>query len=57
VSNFFANEGGDTCVTTGWPFLQAGAFVDKDGMNRTMIVLNRHLTLPIISFVGMMARF
>lgn len=40
VSNFFANEGGDTCVTTGWPFLQVGAFVDKDGMNRTMIVLN-----------------
>eukprot|EP00979_Chaetoceros_neogracilis_P000737 scaffold164_cov266-Chaetoceros_neogracile.AAC.24 len=40
ISSFFANEGGDTCVTTGWPFLQVGAFVDKEGTNRTMIVLN-----------------
>jgi len=40
VSSFFEKEGGDTCLTTGWPFLQVGAFVDKDEQNRTLIVLN-----------------
>jgi len=40
ISTYFDNVGGDTCLTTGWPFLQVGAFVDKTGKNKTMIVLN-----------------
>ena len=32
--------GGGTCLTTGWPFLQVGAFIDEKGVNKTMIVLN-----------------
>ena len=32
--------GEDTCLTTGWPFLQANSFVDKTGKKKTMIVLN-----------------
>lgn len=35
-----ANFGADTCLTTGWPFLQVGAFVDKEDKNKTMVVLN-----------------
>jgi len=40
VSSYFGDVGGDSCLTTGWPFLQVNAFVDKTGTNKTMIVLN-----------------
>jgi len=42
ISTFFEDYGGDTCLTTGWPFLQIGAFVDRNNGNekKTMIVLN-----------------
>jgi len=41
ISSFFESDGGDTCVTTGWPFLQVGAFVDSaKGKNKTVVVLN-----------------
>ncbi len=40
-SNKFGDE---VCITTGWPFLQVGAFLgppdDDDHSNKTIIVLN-----------------
>jgi glucosylceramidase len=35
VSSYFHEDGGDVCLTTGWPFLQAGAFD-----NNVVVVLN-----------------
>lgn len=32
-------DGGEACLTTGWPFLQTGAFRNKDG-GKVVIVLN-----------------
>jgi glucosylceramidase len=40
VSSLFRDDGGDTCLTTGWPFLQVGAYIEKEGKKRTIIVLN-----------------
>ncbi len=40
MSNFFETDGDDICVTTGWPFLQAGGFIDSEGKNKTMVILN-----------------
>jgi len=40
-SNFFEKDGGEVCATTGWPFLQVGAFIGPDGeQNKTIVVLN-----------------
>jgi len=41
ISSFFEADGGDVCVTTGWPFLQVGAFNGPEGQkNRTIVILN-----------------
>lgn len=40
ISNLYSESGGEVCLTTGWPYLQSGAFIDKDGENKTVIVLN-----------------
>jgi len=43
VSSSFLNEkGGSVCLTTGWPFLQVGAFVtpNSDESSNAMILLN-----------------
>lgn len=40
ISSFFDSDGGDTCLTTGWPFLQVGAYIDREKKKRTIIVLN-----------------
>jgi glucosylceramidase len=40
TSNLFAQYGGEVCATTGWPFLQIGSFIDSNGLNKTMVVLN-----------------
>jgi glucosylceramidase len=38
-SSFF--EDGDVCMTTGWPFLQMGAFRTPNGeTEKTVVVLN-----------------
>lgn len=39
-SSYF--EEGDVCLTTGWPFLQMGAFITPGGeiVKKTVIVLN-----------------
>jgi hypothetical protein len=28
------------CATTGWPFLQVGAFIGPDGKNKSVVILN-----------------
>ncbi len=40
VSNFF--DSGEVCLTTGWPFLQVGAFqnADEDDGSWVIVVLN-----------------
>ncbi len=40
ISNYF--ESGDVCLTTGWPFLQVGAFQngDEGDNDNVVIVLN-----------------
>lgn len=40
TSNEFSQYGGEVCATTGWPFLQIGSFIDSNGLNKTMVVLN-----------------
>jgi hypothetical protein len=32
-------EGLDVCLTTGWPFLQGGSFINKDG-DTVLVILN-----------------
>jgi glucosylceramidase len=40
-SSIFEDLGGDVCVTTGWPFLQVGAFIGPGNQgNKTVVVLN-----------------
>ncbi len=40
TSSLFENDGGDVCVTTGWPFLQVGAFIDRNEGKKTVVILN-----------------
>eukprot|EP00978_Attheya_sp_CCMP212_P005046 scaffold11161_cov52-Attheya_sp.AAC.2 len=38
ISDMFAQDGGDVCMTTGWPFLQMSAFDTPS--DKTVVVLN-----------------
>jgi glucosylceramidase len=38
MSDMFAQDGGDVCMTTGWPFLQMSAFDTPS--DKTVVVLN-----------------
>jgi len=40
TSSLFENEGGDVCMTTGWPFLQVGGFIDRNEGKKTVVILN-----------------
>lgn len=40
TSNLLFEWGNEVCTTTGWPFLQMGAFVDAKGTNKTVVILN-----------------
>jgi glucosylceramidase len=40
MSYLFEDKGGETCLTTGWPFLQVGAYIDKDRRKKTVVILN-----------------
>mmetsp|Transcript_10361 Transcript_10361/g.15191 ORF Transcript_10361/g.15191 Transcript_10361/m.15191 type:complete len:863 (+) Transcript_10361:90-2678(+) len=39
MSTFFSKKGGDVCLTTGWPFLQVGAFKNPSSEN-VVVILN-----------------
>ena len=41
----------DACLTTGWPFLQAGAFLGRDGED-VIIVLNEAEDGVLVKLVG-----
>ena len=39
TSDYFQEEGGEVCLTTGWPFLQAGAFQTPNAQEEKAVVI------------------
>lgn len=39
TSDYFVEDGGEVCLTTGWPFLQAGAFETPAGKEANSVVI------------------
>ena len=40
TTQFLHSTSIDACLTSGWPFIQAGAFLSADGSTRTLVFLN-----------------